>query len=134
MSPRWLEPGHSVQLPPIDTHELILEVYFWKPSLTSMTLEVAAVAMITDISETFIVHTGEPFSVVEEAHTLSEGKAFEPPSDVTVEFIIEFVPVVKICGSHGCFYQVVKKSPDWPADTADKVRFPHQGEDSALSG
>ena len=42
-----------------------------------------------------------------------------------------FDPVMKICGFHECFYQVVNEGPAWHAD---KVKFPLQGEDSMLGG
>ena len=106
-------------------HELVLDVPFGKHFLLPMTLEVPTIAKITGISEKFTVHAGQLLNVIEEAYIITRGQVSEPPSNVRVEFVIESYPVVKICGSHGCLYQVVKKSPAWSADTAGKVRFPH---------
>ena len=97
-----------------------------------MTLEVATIAKIAGISEKLTVHTGESLSVIEEAHAIPGRLVLEPPSNIMAEFIIGIDPVVKICTSHGCLYQVVKKVPAQPADTADKWKFPQQGEDSVL--
>ena len=89
-----------------------------------MTFEVATIAKITGISEKFTAHTGEPLSIIEEAHTIPGGCVLEPTGDVTAEYIIEFDPVVNICGSHGCLYHVVKKGPVQSADMVNKLKFP----------
>ena len=101
---------------------------------STMTLKVVTVDKIAVTSKTFTVHVGEPLSVIQQAHIIPEGQVFEPTCDVMVESIVKFDSMMKTCSLHRFLYQAVKKRLVLPTDTAIKVKFLYQEEDSMLGG
>ena len=102
--------GYGVQLSPVDAHRPIPEVGLWEPTLTPVSLEVAAKAHITGISEKLTFHAGEPVGLVQKADPVPRRQVVQPPIDITMKLLVQLDSVVKVPSLHGGFDHTAEKA------------------------
>ena len=126
--------GDGVQVSPFDAHEPVLEAGIWELALTPVSLEVAAEAHITGISEELTVCTGKPVRLIQKTDPIPCRQIAQPLIDVPMKFLIQLDSVVEVPSFHGCFDHTMEEGSTGPANMAYKVKFAYQGQNGALGG